>query len=1045
MFLIDSGADANVIAERDWEALAEGKAEFLELDKNPKAKLIGYAAKSGLEIVCSFKAWVEVCDAVKPRTLTEFFVVRGGTKSLLGRKASMSMRLLEVGLLVNAVETEAAEFPSIPGVTVEFDIDKSVKPVCQTYVSIPAHFWVPSIVRIKKMAETKIIERVFVAPRWISGLSAVPKGKGDFRLVVNMRGPNRAIRRQYYRMPRLDEMKTKLYGARWFTKLDLSSAFHHLKLSEEAKEMTTFMAPDGMYRFTRLVFGVNCAPEIFQREMEKILGNMEGVLVYIDDVLIFAKDPETLEQTTEAVLRKLKANNLSLNTEKCEYRKESLTFLGHRVSASGMNIDEVKVEDVKNFREPQNGSELKSFLGLVNYVRDFIPNFSDLTAPLRDVDGMGKFKWGTAQAQAFEDVKKEIVQCTVTQGYFNLEDDTELYTDASGVAIGAVLVQTDKSGGQRIISFASKSLTSAERNYPQPHREALAIVWGVEHFHYYLLGAKFVIKTDAEGVKFIFDKSATKAKRFLQRAERWAMRLAEYDYTIVAIKGADNIADPPSRLCETRTDPEPFEEPEMPGEVARLEINLLEDIQFTADHMPILEVKMATEGCDELKRVRRCLETKKWGQDLAIYATVADRLEVVDGLVLNNGLIVVPKALRAKALAIAHQGHLGMSKTKSILKERVWWPHMYRAVDDWVAACRACVLKGRNHPPPPMMRTILPEGPWDYLAIDYCGPFASLGDIHFVGLVDYYSRFIVIAPAKSTGWKHLEPILTELFERFGNPLMVKSDNGPPFSGDAYKTFLQQRGIEPTFSWPLNPQQNGAAEATMKHINDAIQSGAVEGAGAMEAIRKRVRAHNSAVHRETHQIPDEVMYGRRLRRGLPLARDTKVTIDDQEMRQRDWDSKQKRKESEDRRRRAKDPDVEVGDKVFLERGAKRKGETNFDPTEMVVVARSGGDLTMRAPDGQEVRRDITKAKKVPTNESVGVPPASRVVDVGNEENPANPPTGTDLSAPGAAEPRPQRTRTMPRKFGDFIMQASTAFDKNNINLIKFLSSDTESAE
>lgn len=256
-WLIDWGADANVLCESDWNSLTKQKGVDMRcMELNPRVKLSAYAAQSGLTVLASFRAWIRVENSSKPATYSEFYAIKGGERSLLRRSAAKAMRILETGLTVNAVSINE-EFPAIPGVVVNFDVDESIPAVRQAYVSIPAHFREPAMARIREMERTGIIERVCEAPRWLSGLSAVPKGKGDFRLVVNMRGPNRAIRRQYHYMPRVEEIRTKLARAKWFSKLDLASAFHHMRLSETASELTTFMAPDGMYRFRRLVFGVN--------------------------------------------------------------------------------------------------------------------------------------------------------------------------------------------------------------------------------------------------------------------------------------------------------------------------------------------------------------------------------------------------------------------------------------------------------------------------------------------------------------------------------------------------------------------------------------------------------------------------------------------------------------------------------------------------------------------------------------------------------------------------------------------------------------------
>jgi Reverse transcriptase (RNA-dependent DNA polymerase) len=344
-FLIDSGADASIIGERDWRKIKQGyrngTVHLKDMVSHPNVNLSGYASDRSLEVVASFKAWIEGTagktegSTRKPKTFTEFFVVKGGNRSLIGCAAALSMKILLLGPQVNAIAREMEEFPAIPDLEVDFDVDPTITPVRHCYVSIPIHFREQAMARIKEMERTGIIEKAEAQSKWMSGLSAVPKGHNDFRLVVNMRGPNRAIRRRLHYMPRMEHIRTKLHGALVFTKLDLSSAFHHIRLSKKASLMTTFITPDGAYRFKRLVFGVNCAPEIFQRQMELIMEGLENVIVYIDDILIYAKDVTQLRETTAEVLKRLSANNLTLNKDKCEYEKTSLTFLGHRLTSEG--------------------------------------------------------------------------------------------------------------------------------------------------------------------------------------------------------------------------------------------------------------------------------------------------------------------------------------------------------------------------------------------------------------------------------------------------------------------------------------------------------------------------------------------------------------------------------------------------------------------------------------------------------------------------------------------------------------------------------------
>lgn len=1002
--LIDSGADINVISEDDWDKLKrdfdDGKSTIFDVDYEPKMTVSAYASTTALEVKCSFKAWVDTSARSKPRAFTTFHVIRGGRRSLLGRETARAMKLLTIGLEVNTVvEPEPVEFPSVPDVLVDFDIDVSVPPKRHQYVSIPIHYRKPALARLRIMEKQGIIERVLSAPRWISGMSAVPKGKNDFRLVVNMRGPNRAIRRQYHRMPRIDEMRVELNGSRWFTKLDLTSAFHHLKLSEESRELTTFMAPDGMYRFTRMVFGVNCAPEIFQRTMEGILRDIDGVIVYIDDILVHAETEEQLKERTERVKAALLRNNLTINEGKCEYEKTSLTFLGHRLSAEGFSVDEAKVSDIKNFRQPKSSPEVKSFIGLATYVSAYIPHFSDLTRPLREVSS-GSFKWGAEQQTSFEQTKEAIVSCTTTQGFFDVMHKTFLYTDASPYGLGAVLVQRNESGVDRIISFASKTLTETEKRYAQTQREALAVVWAAEHFHYYLLGQKFTIRTDAQGIACIFDRDREAPKRVLRRAEGWAMRLDSFDYEIEFVKGKENIADSPSRLSEKPA--EEYDENESPCEIATIDCSAPVEIEFDDDYLPPLQVAQETAKDEEMIALSQALRTGQWPTELNAYKTFEEELHESDGIIMRTGLAVIPKNLRFKAMTLAHKGHPGETKMKSRMRSRVWWPKMDSAIVEWVQSCKACLLTGQREPPTPMERTRMPEAPWDLVAVDFCGPYASLGGISVLVMLDYYSRFMIAAPVRSTDFLSTEQRFVEIFDTYGIPGQIKSDNGPPFNGGEYKLFCDRRGIKPVHSWPLNPQQNGMAERAMRTVGKAIAIASFEGIDFKQALSETLKAYNSSSHRVTNVIPTEVMFGRRLRDSLPLTRPTLVELDHEGIKERDWNEKMKSKEREDGKRGARASRIEVGDRVVIRRDSTKKGQTPYDPEEFEVTENRNGDLTMQGPRGNTMRRNQTKVKRV-------------------VERPRSPRTAQAQTPTAAVEMRPQRTITRPSRYVDYLQE------------------------
>ncbi|XP_053698973.1 uncharacterized protein K02A2.6-like [Sabethes cyaneus] len=588
-----------------------------------------------------------------------------------------------------------------------------------------------------------------------------------------MRAPNKAIKREYFRLPLLDEMKIKLYGARYFTKLDLKSAYYHLELSNESRDLTTFLAENGMFRFTRLMFGVNCAPEIFQREMTRILESIENKIVYIDDILLFANSLEKLHKIVAHVLQILRANNLTLNEEKCEFDRTEVTFLGHKLDKNGFHIEEAKINAIKKFRPPSTTSELRSFLGLAAFVSPYIKHFATISNPLWSVVGSKTWSWRDQHEEAFNALKQQIIHCTVSLGYFSEHENTILYTDASPSALGAVLVQEWAEKNPRITSFASKALTDTEKRYAQNQREALGAVWAVEHFSY-LLGRHFTLRTDAKGTTFIFNRSRESSKRALTRADGWALRLSPYDYTVEYVKGIENIADPSSRLYNGED--APFDEESSPWEVAHIESN-------TISFMTEDEIKDITKKDNILQQVIQALETGNWPKHLSRYKAVSDDLFVKDGILIKLGCVVVPGQLRQKALEVAHTGHPSTAKLKSILRERVWWPGMGIDADDWVKSCESCAVNGRPEKPTPMRRIFAPKSVWETIALDFNGPYTKYGWILILVIIDYRSRYAIARPLKSTSFENTKKILDDVFNREGFPEAIKSDNGPPFNGE----------------------------------------------------------------------------------------------------------------------------------------------------------------------------------------------------------------------------------------------------------------------
>ncbi|KAL7725832.1 hypothetical protein ACLKA6_015914 [Drosophila palustris] len=294
------------------------------------------------------------------------------------------------------------------------------------------------------------------------------------------------------------------------------------------------------------MFGVNSAPEIFQRRLEELLAPCSNVLNYIDDIIIFGINESDHDNAVKKIKNILNENNVILNDEKCVWKTHEVKFLGHILSDRGIEVDPEKVATILSFRDPKNKEETRSFLGLVTYVGKFIPDLANLTEPLRRLLKKDcKFDWGETEKRAFEDLKSRLAKIP-NLAYFDPNNKTRLIADASPVALGAVLLQFTGDNELKIISFASRSLSDVEKRYSQTEKESLALVWAVEKFYFYLAGLEFELVTDHKPLETIFKPTSKPPARI----ERWLLRLQTFKFKVIYKAGKENISDALSRLCK---------------------------------------------------------------------------------------------------------------------------------------------------------------------------------------------------------------------------------------------------------------------------------------------------------------------------------------------------------------------------------------------------------------------------------------------------------------------------------------------------------------
>ena len=360
---------------------------------------------------------------------------------------------------------------------------------------------------LEKLVSQGVIEPVafsdWAAPI-VPVLKAVKKSMricGDFSTTVN-----KASHLDNYPIPKVEDLFAKLRGGVIFTKLNMSQAYQQLSLDEESKKYVVVNTHKGLFRFNRLPFGVSSAPGIFQRAMESLLQDIPSVVVYIDDILIAGATEAEHLQTLDQVLERLESAGLILKKEKCSFASTSVTYLGHTIDRDGIHPTPDKVQAVQQAPTPQNITELKAFLGLLNYYGKFMPNLATTLSPLYSLlRESTRWRWGDKEEKAFEASKKLLLSSQVLTHY-NPELQLVLACDASQYGVGAVLSQRYPDGQERPVGYASRILSKAEQNYSQIEKEGLACVFGVKRFHCYLYGRSFMLSSDHKPLTSLFSK-----------------------------------------------------------------------------------------------------------------------------------------------------------------------------------------------------------------------------------------------------------------------------------------------------------------------------------------------------------------------------------------------------------------------------------------------------------------------------------------------------------------------------------------------------------
>jgi hypothetical protein len=392
--------------------------------------------------------------------------------------------------------------------------------------------------QLKELLDLGLI-RPSVSP-WGAPVIFIRKKDGSWRLCIDYRQLNKATIKNQYPLPRIDDLFDQMKGATVFSKIDLRSGYHQLRIKEDDVPNTTFKTRFGHYEFTVLPFGLTNAPGVFMSLMNGVFREYldKFVQVFIDDILIYSRTTEEHDEHLHLVLQCLREHKLYGKLSKCSFYQSRIHYLGHVISGEGIAVDPAKVEAIMEWPAPTIVTEVHSFMGLAGYYRRFVEGFSKIAGPITELQKKNKkFVWTEKCAGAFRRLKELLTTAPILK-VPDMDVDFLVCTDASKEGLGGVLMQDG-----RVIAYISRKLRRHEENYATHDLELLAIVYALKVLRHYLVGRKFELRTDHCGLQHIFTQSDLNA-----RQRRWSELLSEYDFEITYIKGTVNrVADALSR------------------------------------------------------------------------------------------------------------------------------------------------------------------------------------------------------------------------------------------------------------------------------------------------------------------------------------------------------------------------------------------------------------------------------------------------------------------------------------------------------------------
>ncbi|GAU10196.1 hypothetical protein TSUD_418680, partial [Trifolium subterraneum] len=690
---------------------------------------------------------------------------------------------------------------------IEFSID--LVPGSQP-ISVAPYRMSPLELRELKSQLEELLQKHFIRPSvspWGAPVLLVKKKDGTMRLCIDYRQLNKVTIKNKYLLPRIDDLLDQLRGATIFSKIDLRSGYHQIRIRTSDVSKTAFRTRYGHYEFLVMPFGLTNAPAVFMDYMNRIFQPYldKFVVIFIDDILIYSRDPQEHAEHLRIVLNILREKQLYAKFSKCEFWLSEVKFLGHVISQGGVSVDPSKVEAVLNWERPRTVSEIRSFLGLAGYYRRFILGFSEIALPLTRLTRKGAaFVWNELCENSFNLLKQKLTSAPVLV----IPDPDKkyvVYCDASNKGLGCVLMQEGA-----VVAYASRQLKPHEENYPTHDLELAAIIFALKIWRHYLYGVQFALYSDHKSLRYLFDQ-----KELSMRQRRWMEYLKDFDFELNYHPGKANVvADALSRKALYAS------------EILMHQCGLYEkfrdmnlNVTYRKDGVKLNRIEIT---CDLRSTIGSAQE-----KDMDLQRRIGKPEFTVanDGVIQFGNRICVPNDadLKRSILEEAHKSgfsiHPGSTKMYHDLKKSYWWPNMKTEIAEFVSRCIVCQQVKIEHQKPagPLQPLEIPEWKWEHITMDFVTglPRNQKGEDSIWVIVDRLTKSAHFIAVKSTykASRYAEIFLEEIVKLHGVPVSIVSDRDPTFTSHFWRAFQKAMGTRLRMSTSNHPQTDGQSERT----------------------------------------------------------------------------------------------------------------------------------------------------------------------------------------------------------------------------------------